>query len=36
MRALLRIAMVSALLALSVSAFGQNNSNIADFGKQWQ
>lgn len=28
--------MVSALLALSVSAFGQNNSNIADFGKQWQ
>jgi len=36
MKTLHRIALISALLVVSVSAFGQNNPPAADFGKQWQ
>ena len=35
MKALVRLLMVSALLAVSVSAFGQGN-GMGDFAKQWQ
>lgn len=38
MKALVRTLLVSALLALSLSAFGQGNvqGNMSDFAKQWQ
>lgn len=36
MKAIVRMIIVSAMLALSVSAFGQDNKSMGDFAKQWQ
>ena len=36
MKAIFRMIFVSAMLALSVSAFGQDNKSMGDFSKQWQ